>query len=104
MMQQGAVILLCWLSELSGFVLNGKVSSSFVYLIQNQDLPKNRNSNEHMELEWELCKIYVVCEIKHSERFTVFCSLGNWSVFLEGVMEACKIFKHKDNASIPPIE
>lgn len=45
MMQHGAVILLYSLSELTGFVLNGKVSSPFVYLIQNQDLPKHRNSN-----------------------------------------------------------
>lgn len=57
-----------------------------------------------MELEWELCKIYVACEIKHSERFMVFCSLGSRSVFLEGVMEACEIFKQKDDASIPHIE
>lgn len=57
-----------------------------------------------MELEWELCKIYVACEVKHSERFMVFCSLGSRSVFLEGVMEVCEIFKQKDDASIPHIE
>lgn len=37
-----------------------------------------------MVLEWELCKIFVVCEIKCSDRFMVF--------------------RQKDNASIPHIE
>lgn len=42
---EGAVILLYSLSELTGLLLNGMVSSAFVYLIQNQKLPKDRNSN-----------------------------------------------------------
>lgn len=42
---EGAVVLLYLLSELAGFVLNGVVSSPFVYLIQNQKLLKDRNSN-----------------------------------------------------------
>jgi len=61
MMLQGAVVLLY--SELTGFVLNGEVSSHFVYLIQNQGFLKDRNSKRHTELELELCKIHVVCEI-----------------------------------------
>lgn len=44
MVGQGAVVLLYSLSKLTGFVLNGEVSGPFVYLIQNQDLLKDRNS------------------------------------------------------------
>lgn len=42
---EGAVILLYSLSELTGLLLNGMVSSAFVCLIQNQKLPKDRNNN-----------------------------------------------------------
>lgn len=42
---EGAVVLLYPLSELTVLLLNGMVPSPFVYLIQNEKLPKDRNSN-----------------------------------------------------------
>lgn len=42
---EGALVLLYSLSELTGLLLNGVVSSPFVYLIQNEKLPKDRKSN-----------------------------------------------------------